>query len=104
MNESSQGGLWRLPPTGRSGARHRGGRRPRSVGQGVEHVADGLAAELTERIENVASRHRAGVDVVLAYQPMGPQIPRGTVAAVLGASAHVDGPFCAVNADDWKEF
>jgi NDP-sugar pyrophosphorylase family protein len=57
--------------------------------------------ELTERIEQVAARHRPGIDVVLAYQPMGPSIPRGTVAAVLAASGHVDGPFSAVNADDF---
>jgi NDP-sugar pyrophosphorylase family protein len=57
--------------------------------------------ELTERIDTVASRHRDRLDVVLAYQPMGPKIPRGTVAAVLAAANHVDGPFTAVNADDF---
>ena len=42
-----------------------------------------------------------GLDVVLAYQQIGPQIPRGTVPAVLAAADRVDGPFAAVNADDF---
>ena len=57
--------------------------------------------ELTDRVEIVASRHRGHIEVVLAYQTMGPEIPRGTVAAVLAARDHVDGPFAAVNADDF---
>jgi NDP-sugar pyrophosphorylase family protein len=68
---------------------------------GFERAVLVIRDELTERIERVASRHRPGLEVVLAYQPMGPQIPRGTVAAVLAAAAHVDGPFAAVNADDF---
>jgi NDP-sugar pyrophosphorylase family protein len=68
---------------------------------GFERAVLVIREELTERIERVASRHRAGMDVVLAYQPMGPQIPRGTVAAVLAAAPNVDGPFAAVNADDF---
>ena len=68
---------------------------------GFERAVLVIRQELTERIETVASRHRNGMKVVLAYQPMGPQIPRGTVAAVLGAADHVDGPFAAVNADDF---
>jgi NDP-sugar pyrophosphorylase family protein len=68
---------------------------------GFERAVLVIRQELTERIEPVAARHRPGLEVVLAYQPMGPEIPRGTVAAVLAAAAHVDGPFSAVNADDF---
>ena len=57
--------------------------------------------ELTARIEAVAGRHRDGLEVVLAYQQLGPAIPRGTVPAVLAASGQIDGPFVAVNADDF---
>ena len=57
--------------------------------------------ELTARIEPVADRHRGGLDVVLAYQTMGPDIPRGTVPAVLAAADRIDGPFVALNADDF---
>lgn len=60
-----------------------------------------IRQELTDRVESVAARHRAGMEVVLAYQPIGPTIPRGTVAAVLAAAGAVDGPFSAVNADDF---
>ena len=68
---------------------------------GFERAVLVIRQELTERVEAVAARHRDGLDVVLAYQTMGPQIPRGTVAAVLAAANHVDGPFAAVNADDF---
>ncbi len=57
--------------------------------------------ELTARIEAVAERHRGDLEVVLAYQQLGPEIPRGTVPAVLAASEHIDGPFVALNADDF---
>ena len=57
--------------------------------------------ELTERIEQVAARHRGGFEVVLAYQALGPSIPRGTVPAVLAAADRIDGPFVALNADDF---
>ncbi len=68
---------------------------------GFERAVLVIREELTERIETVAARHRPGLEVVLAYQPIGPTIPRGTVAAVLAAAAAVDGPFAAVNADDF---
>jgi len=68
---------------------------------GFERAVLVIRDELTDRIEHVARRHRDGMDVVLAYQPMGPKIPRGTVAAVLAADDQVDGPFAAVNADDF---
>jgi len=68
---------------------------------GFERAVLVIREELTERIENVAARHRPGLEVVLAYQPIGPAIPRGTVAAVLAAANAVDGPFAAVNADDF---
>ena len=68
---------------------------------GFERAVLVIREELTDRIESVAARHRPGLEVVLAYQPIGPEIPRGTVAAVLAAEAAVDGPFAAVNADDF---
>jgi NDP-sugar pyrophosphorylase family protein len=68
---------------------------------GFERAVLVIREELTERIETVASRHRDNMEVVLAYQTMGAQIPRGTVAAVLAAAGHVDGPFAAINADDF---
>jgi NDP-sugar pyrophosphorylase family protein len=68
---------------------------------GFERAVLVIREELTERIETVAARHRPGLEVVLAYQPIGPSIPRGTVAAVLAAADAVDGPFAAVNADDF---
>jgi len=57
--------------------------------------------ELTSRIETVAGRHRDGLEVVLAYQQLGPEIPRGTVPAVLAAGDFIDGAFVALNADDF---
>jgi NDP-sugar pyrophosphorylase family protein len=57
--------------------------------------------ELTSRIEAVAGRHRDGLEVVLAYQQLGPEIPRGTVPAVLAAGDFIDGAFVALNADDF---
>jgi len=57
--------------------------------------------ELTSRVEVVAERHRGGLEVSLAYQKMGPDIPRGTVPAVLAAADWIDGPFVAINADDF---
>ena len=57
--------------------------------------------ELTSRIEEVAGRHRDGLEVLLTYQQLGPEIPRGTVPAVLAASEFIDGPFVALNADDF---
>lgn len=57
--------------------------------------------ELTSRVEAVAARHRGGLEVALAYQAMGPEIPRGTVPAVLAAADRIDGPFVALNADDF---
>jgi NDP-sugar pyrophosphorylase family protein len=57
--------------------------------------------ELTGRIETVAARHRDGLEVALAYQTLGPDIPRGTVPAVLAAADRIDGPFVALNADDF---
>src|SRR5262245_28907248 len=57
--------------------------------------------ELTARIEEVAGRHRDGLEVLLTYQQLGPEIPRGTVPAVLAASEFIDGPFVALNADDF---
>lgn len=57
--------------------------------------------ELTSRIETLAGRHRDGIEVVLTYQQLGPEIPRGTVPAVLAASDLIDGPFVALNADDF---
>ena len=68
---------------------------------GFERAVLVIRQELTERVQPVAARHGRGLEVVLAYQTMGPQIPRGTVAAVLAAGNHVDGPFAAVNADDF---
>jgi NDP-sugar pyrophosphorylase family protein len=68
---------------------------------GFERAVLVIRKELTDRIESVAARHRAGMEVVLAYQPIGPQIPRGTVAAVLAAAGDVEGPFSAINADDF---
>ena len=68
---------------------------------GFERAVLVIREELTDRIESVAARHRPGLEVVLAYQPIGPEIPRGTVAAVLAAEGAVDGPFAAVNADDF---
>src|SRR5215211_2059008 len=68
---------------------------------GFERAVLVIRQELTDRIEQVATRHRDGMDVVRAYQAMGPAIPRGTVAAVLAAADRVDGPFAAVNADDF---
>ena len=60
-----------------------------------------IRPELTERVEAIASRHRAGLEILLAYQQLGPSIPRGTVPAVLAAADHIDGPFVALNADDF---
>ena len=57
--------------------------------------------ELTTRVEAVAERHRSGLEVSLAYQQIGPDIPRGTVPAVLAAADRIDGPFVALNADDF---
>ena len=60
-----------------------------------------IRPEHTERLEEVAARHPGGLDIALAYQKLGPDIPRGTVPAVLAATDHVDGPFVALNADDF---
>jgi NDP-sugar pyrophosphorylase family protein len=68
---------------------------------GFERAVLVIREELTGRIETIAMRHRHGLEVVLARQPIGPQIPRGTVAAVLAAANAVDGPFATVNADDF---
>jgi len=57
--------------------------------------------ELVVPIETVADRHRSRVSVALARQAAGPRLPRGTVPAVLAAGDQIDGPFAALNADDF---
>lgn len=57
--------------------------------------------ELADAIERIADRHRHRISVSLATQETGPAIPRGTVPALLAASARIDGPFAVLNADDF---
>ena len=57
--------------------------------------------EITAQIGLIAGRHRERLDVRLVFQAMAPELPRGTVPAVLAAADLVDGPFAALNADDF---
>lgn len=49
----------------------------------------------------ILTRHAARLEVSTAEQTMAPGMPRGTVAAVLAAAGAIDGPFAALNADDF---
>lgn len=49
----------------------------------------------------IVARHAGRLDVSTAEQTMAPEVPRGTVAAVLAAAQAIDGPFAALNADDF---
>ena len=57
--------------------------------------------EIAARLEPIADRHRPRLPVALATQLTGAAVPRGTVPAVLAAADRVDGPFAALNADDF---
>ncbi len=59
------------------------------------------AASLFQR--HIKKIQKDGFPIHLAYQetPNGRKKPLGTGAAVLAAGAHVDGPFCVINADDF---
>lgn len=60
-----------------------------------------IREELAAAIEAVADRHRSRLRIALARQRAGPRLPRGTVPAVLAAADQIDGPFAALNADDF---
>lgn len=68
---------------------------------GFERAALVVRREIAAAIERLAERHRGRMDVSLAHQQTGPRIPRGTVPAVLAAADSIDGPFAALNADDF---
>ena len=68
---------------------------------GFERAVLVIREELTERIEQVAARHRAGLEVVLAYQAIGPRHSTRHRCRGSCRGRAVDGPFAAVNADDF---
>jgi len=68
---------------------------------GFERAVLVVRDELTEAIEPIARRHTHALDVSLTRQITAPHVPRGTVPAVLAAGTQIDGPFAALNADDF---
>lgn len=68
---------------------------------GFESATLVVRDELAAAIEPIAARHRRRMRVGLACQPFAPDDPRGTVPAVLAARDGIDGPFAALNADDF---
>jgi NDP-sugar pyrophosphorylase family protein len=68
---------------------------------GFERAVLVIREEIADAIESVAERHRPGIAVALATQSAATHLPRGTVPAVLAASDRLDGPFAALNADDF---
>jgi NDP-sugar pyrophosphorylase family protein len=57
--------------------------------------------EIAAPVEALAGRHAHRLRVSTARQPLAPHVPRGTVPAVLAAGDRIDGPFAALNADDF---
>jgi NDP-sugar pyrophosphorylase family protein len=57
--------------------------------------------ELTARIQPIVDRHAHRLPISLAHQVAVRHRPRGTVPAVLAAAGLIDGPFSALNADDF---
>jgi NDP-sugar pyrophosphorylase family protein len=68
---------------------------------GFDHAVLVIRPELTDAINVIADRHRRALRVSLAYQRLAPAVPRGTVPAVLAAGDRIEGPFAALNADDF---
>ena len=66
-----------------------------------EHAVLIVRDEIAAAVEALAARHAARLRVSLALQPSAQHMPRGTVAAVLAAGDRIDGPFAALNADDF---
>ncbi len=60
-----------------------------------------IRGEHRQAIAPILDRHAARLQVSAAEQPLAPERPRGTVAAVLAAAGAIDGPFVALNADDF---
>jgi NDP-sugar pyrophosphorylase family protein len=60
-----------------------------------------IREELESAAAAIAARHAWRLRATIARQIGGPHVPRGTVPAVLAAGDHVDGPFAALNADDF---
>lgn len=60
-----------------------------------------IRGEHSQAIAPILDRHAARLQVSATEQPAAPERPRGTVAAVLAAAGAMDGPFVALNADDF---
>lgn len=68
---------------------------------GFERAVLVIRDELAAAIEPIARRHRQRLQIDIARQQIGQGVPRGTVPAVLAARSCLNGPFGALNADDF---
>jgi hypothetical protein len=60
-----------------------------------------MRGEHRTAMARILGRHRGRLRIDTAEQPANPDVPRGTVAAVLAAAASIAGPWAALNADDF---
>jgi MobA-like NTP transferase domain len=68
---------------------------------GFDRVVLVIRDELAAAVDPIVKRHASRLIVSTARQPSAPHLPRGTVPAVLAAGDQIEGPFAALNADDF---
>ena len=68
---------------------------------GFERAVLVIRDELTAPVQAIVDRHARRLPIVVTMQSAASHLPRGTVPAVLAAREIIDGPFAALNADDF---